>query len=231
MKKSILFIIIVSMVLINQKKLLAQTDSIKGLDIGSERFNNERIEDLIIKNILLKLAYDKLSNKVEYGYFKESKYDKFNIVSDFTDCPVIYDIDFKRIDNPILSNIELYSFNGFGQTFFTDDPNLIGPDRIKKSLPRKGIIGIDRVSGEIIFVSGYFFLDDIKAYLIDNYDLTDYIKLRYFNYNPENIEILSKNPLSSVVSFYSKLESKAFIVELSKKDQDFIYDRKFYEKE
>ena len=82
--------------------------------------------------------------------------------------------------------------------------DVILPGNQDLKLADKGLIGIDTMTGRILFISGYLYADDIKALFfagkLNEVKLHQYVLIKYYNYSPYSIMIKQNK-----VKFKSKI--------------------------
>lgn len=175
----------------------------------------------IIQNILTKISYERIV------YLKQNPCYRCDTYKHILDTNDYYGLFLKKLDHDsifkYLSDIELYEYSKFG-TFYTRsyDSNsiLFGANTPFNSyyntIMANGIIGIKK-NKEIIFISGYLFLDDIKNYFFENdnfsvENIDAYVRVKYYNYDVEIKKIKRREVL-----FYSKKTDKIFKVKIYNK--------------
>ncbi len=96
-----------------------------------------------------------------------------------------------------------------------------GPNKYD-NIMENGLLAINKKTYKILFLSGYAFLDDVKKYYFKeisllNKSMKEYVKVKYFNYNPFEINIVDNKVFfySEVINFkygYSTKKLKQFEV-------------------
>src|SRR5690554_3837393 len=205
--------------------ILFIASSTKGLlaqSVLQDKELERHVHDIIIKNITARISFEKVSNYYEANY----KYK--NVSSDWMFDHILiekdkfYSLTLKEIeDNPLLPNYFIIEYSDYPQFYIISEisnDTLVGfnsPFRYYEEIMRKGIVGINKANSQILFISGYMVLDNIKNVVFLNgfteTSIINYIKLRYYNYNPSEIKVLRKN---KKIIFYSSVTKNKYTIRI-----------------
>ena len=171
----------------------------------------------VVKNFTAKRVYDKLLTKD----FINNKTAVWGAILDTNEY---YPVTFIKINDSagvFRNNLTLYSFRGFRNVHIRlscDETieNLNISYAIKAGTPfpgfenhmNKGIVAVDSLRGETVFISGALFINSkvlLEKYVEPDFNPFDYIKLRYFNYEPIEIK-----KVESHYEFQSNLAGKHY---------------------
>lgn len=193
-----------------------------GLVYGQFRDNAE-MQMLVISNVSSKVLVDYLHTH-DFKRVKEYHLEDFFLPKDY-----FYQVNFVKL-NYNMGSYNLFIFNGLQgylrESDITDSTlialgmhyevyNYSFNDYVNKLPYSTGVIGVDSLSNDVLFISGYMYLDDIKEKYFElstNKELRqEYVKLKYFNYMPEIIKVTRRH-----VIFYSKITRRKYKVLLKK---------------
>ena len=205
------------------KKLLLVFIVMQFVPVYGQSRDNTEMQMLVISNVSSKVLVDYL-NTHDFEKVKEYHLEDFFLPKDY-----FYQVNFVKL-NDNLGSYNLFSFNGlhgfFREPEITDSTlvalgmhyevyNYSFNDYVNKLPYSTGIIGVDSLSKDVLFISGYMYLDDIKDKYFElnsnKESKKEYIKLKYFNYMPEIIKVKKR-----YIIFYSKLTRRKYKVLLKK---------------
>lgn len=155
---------------------------------------------------------------------------------------VINKVDFNDVNIDSSYSFYSYNFSTLGYKYYIESdgkvtvetklgspPNTpVNPNYfLSDPLERNGIIAIKRKHHFILsflFLSGEMFLDDVRKRIfngnINEQNVTTYIQMKYYNYQPDILQNDFKKDKS--VIFYSKILEKKFRVYINRNGNDVI---------
>lgn len=224
-------------------QILPIEDSISNL-----KFQGRTLNKVVVQNIISKITYERVLElnlnqplSLSKGVFNEKFTEHLVNLCQTIPCEselkcVHYLLWFSTYNKIEISNYQVFEYSGFPQLYFKSDTGYRGSisgGRISyfKDIMRKGLIGLNKTTHNIIFISGYMFLDDIKPIVsLDSIKkVKEYIELRYFNYTPNEIKIyenISDKTEVWVASFFSEANGIYYMLKIPIKEQDEIWELK-----
>lgn len=179
---------------------------------------------------------------VEYLNFsqfsKNESVQSYHLEDFFLPWDYFYAVCFTNI-NQNIGTYELFSFRGM-RSFAKEEEN-VDPILVEHGMHygiysntfnmyvwrqpfTTGIIGVDSVTHDVLFISGYMFLDDIKVKYfesgINDISRQEYIKLKYHNYIPEIKKVTRR-----YIDFYSRYTRRTYRVILKKNVRGKVVER------
>lgn len=171
-------------------------------------FYNKVLKNILIYNILQSYKND---SSLEHSYTLYT--DRFFECNHLPDSGNDYILSFSPYENMNL----LYPNKIWVKFFFSSDAvindgvheNLVLITELCNLFPpesRKGIVVFDTSSRLLRYVSGYFFKDQISQFLLSlSTDTADFVKVRYFNFDPENVKCENNE-----CTFFSPVTNKKY---------------------
>lgn len=178
----------------------------------------KRLYSSILQNTLTKISYERIL------YLKNHPEDYKNAFNHIIDTSEAYFIWINKVDSGILTkyflDIDLYKYSGFYDYGGIDKEGMFIKgntpfDAYYSRIMDNGIVGLKQ-NGEIIYISGYLFLDNIKGFffkenVFSKQKIEDYIQIRYYNYSPEIKKVKGRK-----VIFFSNEDRYNYSVKIRK---------------
>jgi hypothetical protein len=176
---------------------------------------HDRLEPIVVKNILAKLSYERIVYNGVNGCGAA------DCISHLIDCDRHYQLYFeRREDLDFHSTIQVYEYRGFGEARGFENG-----EHILKVIPRlshfhgqarySGLVGLSS-SGRVWLLSGMMHLDPIKQFFWSSKnpsfdEIKRYIAVRYFNYDLKEI-----NQVGGRVRAYASIISQDVVFKIGK---------------
>lgn len=196
----------------------------KSTDISSKVLKGRSVYNIVLGNLLSKITYEQVLNLNQSSFVGAQ-----NLSEHLLDTTKYYRLWFKDYNNDFFVDYDLYEYSGFPQFYlrrYNEDLVGMSPSFTYYSpLMEKGLIGLHKKTSQLIFVSGYLFLDNIKTItkIRDEKNIIEYIKIRYFNYSPSEIIIHTENESVATASFDSEVTGKRYMVKIPFEGNDELW--------